>query len=137
VRGILILVYMVFAVASCNGGTEGAGSTGNRANSCGSETTGGGASSGGTPTLQSQCSEILSAYCSQAADPCNIIPEDQVSICVSSGVSTCCGDLCRDYARSAEAAVQTCIGDICGATCASLNLLKGGMLPPSCVGVVH
>ena len=84
-----------------------------------------------------QCKEVLTAACDRLADPCLVIPENQVSLCISSGISSCCGGNCGASVVSTEAEIQTCIADIDAASCTSLDVTNGGTLPSSCFGVVR
>ncbi len=84
-----------------------------------------------------QCAEVLTAACDRLADPCLVIPANQVSLCISSGISSCCAGNCGASVVSTEAEIQTCIADIDAASCSSLDVTNGGTLPSSCLGVVR
>jgi hypothetical protein len=97
---------------------------------------GGGGGDGGP--RGSQCTQVAQVYCNRAADPCQIIPTGQaVSNCINAAVATCCDGECGAAVISTEAAIETCINDIDAASCSSLDLYTGGMLPASCIGVVQ
>ena len=89
------------------------------------------------PTRESQCRQVLDVSCNRLANPCTVVPANQVDICISSGIVTCCNGMCGARAISTQAEIDSCLADIRAASCSSLDVTHGGTLPPSCIGVVR
>jgi hypothetical protein len=91
----------------------------------------------GGPTRGSQCTQVLDAACDRIGRVCMEFPTNQIPDCVSAGVSTCCNGNCSASVVSTQADIDLCIADMETASCASLDVLNGGTLPASCMGVVR
>ena len=89
------------------------------------------------PTRGSQCRQVLDVTCKRFANPCTILPSDQVNVCIDTGTAACCNGMCGARAISTQAEIDICIGDIRVASCAGLDVTNGGTLPATCVGVVR
>ena len=66
-----------------------------------------------------------------------MIPPGEIPACVQTGVPACCGGNCGASVISTQQEIDTCIVDLNAASCMSIDVLNGGTLPPSCVGVVR
>jgi hypothetical protein len=97
-----------------------------------------GGSSPSGPDRGSQCAELMQDFCMRAANVCQLIPTSQIQPCIVSGINSCCGTIgCGAPVISTQAEIDACIADVDAASCASLDVTNGGMLPASCVGVVR
>ena len=92
----------------------------------------------GGATRGAQCMQLMQVFCNRAGSAaCMLFPADQVADCVSAGVTACCNGDCTASAVSTQAEINTCVADLNAASCASLDVANGGMLPASCSGVVR
>ena len=84
---------------------------------------------GTAPTVESQCVQVVGAFCSRA----NACYGEDPRSCLSSGVETCCGNACASPATSTQHAIDTCVADLERFDC---ELIVGGGLPERCDKVV-
>ena len=89
------------------------------------------------PTRGSQCGQVLQVACAKFGNTCQLIPPGEIPACVQTGVPACCGGNCGASVISTQQEIDTCIVDLNAASCMSIDVLNGGTLPPSCVGVVR
>lgn len=83
-----------------------------------------------TGTLGSQCTAIVSEFCSQAINRCALQGFSQ-SDCVTNDMPQCCtsGASCDQKATQPQSAVDSCKSDIDIEDC---NFVVNSTLPPSC-----
>ncbi|HEV8549151.1 MAG TPA: hypothetical protein VGQ57_08985 [Polyangiaceae bacterium] len=81
------------------------------------------------PTVQDQCAEIMSAFCSQS----NACLGTDVSACFKEGVDSCSAGAAAKVATSTEKDIQNCVADVGKEDCQDVSNQK---LPPRCQGVV-
>jgi hypothetical protein len=92
-------------------------------------------SSSPSGTIGSQCTTIVSEFCTQAINRCALAGFTQAD-CVTNDMPQCCsaGNTCDQKSTSSSSDVSTCTGDIDQEDC---NFVVNSTLPPSCSGLLH
>ncbi len=95
---------------------------------------GGDGSSGSPGTIEAECNEIVSEFCSQAINRCDVPGFDE-SECIASDMPQCCtaGASCSQKSTDTQSSIDQCKSDIDTADC---NQIVNG-LPDSCLGLLH
>ena len=81
------------------------------------------------PTVQDQCTEVMSAFCAQS----NSCLGTDVNACLDQAIDACTNGAAAKVATSDEKAIHDCVADIGKEDCGDVANQK---LPPRCQGVV-
>ncbi len=81
------------------------------------------------PTVQDQCVEVMTAYCSRA----NTCDGEDPNACLQPAVESCCSNACGKVATSTEKSIQLCVSNMSTADCDDVIQSR---LPPRCMSVV-
>jgi hypothetical protein len=97
--------------------------------SCGDDSTG---------SMQTQCNEIMSAFCGRGFKECMQSSAD-FDACVSSGTSACCQNRCSSDSATPQSSIDQCTAQMHAIPCSAFMDLSTitSAIPNECKGVVR